>query len=199
MFERYTERARRSLFFARYEASVLGSPTIEIEHLLLGLAREEGGLTAVIFASHRLSPAILRDKLAPGRTRAAKISTSIEMPFSQESKRALQLAAEEADRLLHVHIGTEHLLLGILRVQRSAAAQLMAEYGLRVDNVREEIVGLLNERAASDATLNAIERLEQIKALVARVGEVSAGNEEASQLLARILRDLDALRPYLEP
>src|SRR6476659_2660699 len=125
MFERYTERARRVLFFARYEASQLGSISIETEHLLLGLIREGKGLTSRIFARSHLS---------------------LEIPFSAETKRVLQFAAEEADRLLHNYIGTEHLLLGILREERSVAASILMEKGMRLHTVREDIVQLLNEK-----------------------------------------------------
>ena len=74
------------------------------------------------------------------------MSTSVELPFSAETKRVLQFAAEEADRLLHNYIGTEHLLLGILREERSVAASILLEKGMRLNTVREDIVSLLNEK-----------------------------------------------------
>src|ERR671919_4192 len=122
MFERYTERARRVLFFARYEASQLGSISIETEHLLLGLIREGKGLTSRIFARSHLSLESIRKEIEGRTVFREKVSTSVEIPFSAETKRVLQFAAEEADRLLHNYIGTEHLLLGILREERSVAA-----------------------------------------------------------------------------
>src|SRR6266550_459913 len=135
MFERYTERARRVLFFARYEASQLGSISIETEHLLLGLIREGKGLTSRIFARSHLSLENIRKEIEGRTVFREKVSTSVELPFSPETKRVLQFAAEEADRLLHNYIGTEHLLLGILR-----------EEGMRLNTVREDIVSLLNEK-----------------------------------------------------
>ena len=112
MFERYTERARRVLFFARYEASQLGSISIETEHLLLGLIREGKGLTSRIFArSHlRSRTSARRSRAAPSSARRSRRRSRSR--FSAETKRVLQFAAEEADRLLHNYIGTEHLLLG---------------------------------------------------------------------------------------
>ena len=74
------------------------------------------------------------------------MSTSVEIPFSGEIKRVLQFAAEEADRLLHNYIGTEHLLLGILREERSVAASILMEKGMRLNSVREDVVALLNEK-----------------------------------------------------
>src|SRR6187399_391666 len=146
MFERYTERARRVLFFARYEASQLGSISIETEHLLLGLIREGKGLTSRIFARSHLSLENIRKEIEGRTVYREKVSTSVEIPFSAETKRVLQFAAEEADRLLHNYIGTEHLLLGILREERSVAASILMEKGMRLNTVREDIVQLLNEK-----------------------------------------------------
>src|SRR5215213_1940732 len=146
MFERYTERARRVLFFARYEASQLGSISIETEHLLLGLIREGKGLTSRIFARSHLSLENIRKEIEGRTVFREKVSTSVELPFSAETKRVLQFAAEEADRLLHNYIGTEHLLLGILREERSVAATILMEKGMRLNTVREDIVALLNEK-----------------------------------------------------
>src|SRR3979411_1602631 len=146
MFERYTERARRVLFFARYEASQLGSISIETEHLLLGLIREGKGLTSRIFARSHLSLENIRKEIEGRTVFREKVSTSVEIPFSAETKRVLQFAAEEADRLLHNYIGTEHLLLGILREERSVAASILMEKGMRLNTVREDITQLLNEK-----------------------------------------------------
>src|SRR6186713_773496 len=146
MFERYTERARRVLFFARYEASQLGSVSIETEHLLLGLIREGKGLTSRIFARSHLSLENIRKEIEGRTVFREKVSTSVEIPFSAETKRVLGFAAEEADRLLHNYIGTEHLLLGILREERSVAASILMEKGMRLHTVREDIVQLLNEK-----------------------------------------------------
>ena len=148
MFERYTERARRVLFFARYEASQLGSISIETEHLLLGLIREGKGLTSRIFSRSHLSLENIRKEIEGRTVLREKVSTSVEIPFSTETKRVLQFAAEEADRLLHNYIGTEHLLLGILREERSIASMVLSEKGMRLNTVREDIVQLLNEKTA---------------------------------------------------
>jgi ATP-dependent Clp protease ATP-binding subunit ClpC len=146
MFERYTERARRVLFFARYEASQLGSVSIETEHLLLGLIREGKGLTSRIFTRSHLSLENIRKEIEGRTVFREKVSTSVEIPFSAETKRVLQFAADEADRLMHNYIGTEHLLLGILREERSVAASILMEKGMRLQSVREDIQQLLSEK-----------------------------------------------------
>jgi enamine deaminase RidA (YjgF/YER057c/UK114 family) len=139
MFERYTEEARRALFFSRYEASELGSMSIEPEHLLLGLIRLDKGLTSRIFARSHLSLENIRKDIEGRTVLREKTATSVEIPFSAETKRVLQFAAEEADRLLHNHIGPEHLLLGILRKEPSVAASILVAQGLHLDTVREGI------------------------------------------------------------
>src|ERR1035438_1086649 len=109
MFERYTEKARRVIFFARYEASQFGSPYIETEHLLLGLLREDKALTNRFLRSHA-SVESIRKQIEGHTTIREKVSTSVDLPLSNECKRVLAYAAEEAERLSHKHIGTEHLL-----------------------------------------------------------------------------------------
>ena len=147
MFERYTERARRVLFFARYEATQLGSTSIETEHLLLGLIREGKGLTSRIFARSHLSLESIRKEIEGRIVIRDQVSTSVEIPLSVESKRVLTFAAEEAERLVHNYIGTEHILLGILREEKSVAASILQERGLRINTVREDIVQELNQKA----------------------------------------------------
>jgi ATP-dependent Clp protease ATP-binding subunit ClpC len=148
MFERYTEKARRVIFFARYEASQFGSPYIETEHLLLGLLREDKALTNRFLRSHASIESIR--KQIEGRTPIReKVSTSVDLPLSQECKRVLNYAAEEAERLAHKHIGTEHLLLGLLREDKSFAAEILHERGLRLSTLREELSRVQNEKTAA--------------------------------------------------
>jgi len=150
MFERYTERARRVIFFARYEASQLGSRTIETEHLLLGLIRENNGLTGQLLLRSKVDPEEVRSEIE-ARTRVReKISTSVEIPLSVESKRVLAYAAEEAEKMFHKYIGTEHVLLGLLREKKSLAARILLEKGMRLTTAREDLLYLLKERNLTD-------------------------------------------------
>ena len=139
MFERYTEKARRVIFFARYEAAQFGAPAIEPEHLLLGLLREDKSLTSRFLARSQMSVEAIRRDIEARTTIREKISTSVELPLAPDTKRVLVYAHEESERLGHKHIGTEHLLLGLLREERSLAAEILHERGLRVSAVREEI------------------------------------------------------------
>jgi ATP-dependent Clp protease ATP-binding subunit ClpC len=137
MFERYTEKARRVIFFARYEASMFGSPCIEAEHLLLGLLREDPALASMALPSVVVSISAIRKEVEGRTTLREKTSMAIDLPRSNQSKRALAYAAEEAERFKHKHIGSEHLLLGLLREKESLAAQLLNSRGLSLDRARE--------------------------------------------------------------
>ena len=138
MFERYTEKARRVIFFARYEASQYGSPFIETEHLLLGLFREDHPLSRKLL-SNKGGAQSLRDEIESQITRRERISTSVEVPLSAECKHILNMAAEESQRLGVKHVGTEHLLLAIMREEGCFAARLLAERGLTLTWLREDL------------------------------------------------------------
>ena len=148
MFERYTEKARRVIFFARYEASQFGSPYIETEHLLLGLIREDKALANRFLRSHSAVDSI-RKQIEAHTTMREKVSTSVDLPLSHECKRVLAYAAEEAERLSHKHIGTEHLLLGLLREEKCFAAEILHERGLRLSTIREELARVQSEKLLS--------------------------------------------------
>jgi ATP-dependent Clp protease ATP-binding subunit ClpA len=211
MFERYTETARRTIFFARYEASQFGSTSIETEHLLLGLFREERGLISrilgesageapemnepqeIVEARERIQSLVkrmenaianhdfkearvcsdeerkerenlrvlcekyhltdssgglipegglmgeIRRRIESLTPRNPKISTSADLPLSHESKRVLAYGAEESERMSHGRIGPEHLFLGLLREEKSLAAMVLQEHGVRLSLAREEI------------------------------------------------------------
>ncbi len=146
MFEKYTEKARRVIFFARYEASQLGSRSIETEHILLGLLREDKALASRFLPRADAAVDSIRKQIEGRTVVHDKVSTSVELPLSDESKRVLTYAAEEADRLLCSYIGTEHILLGLLREEKSVAAGILHEKGLRLSRVREELAGATQER-----------------------------------------------------
>jgi len=134
LFERFTEHARRSIFFARYEASMFGSTHISCEELLLGILREDKTLALRVgvgaFESVRKEITVL----TPPK---AKIATSVDLPLSHDAKRALAAAAEEADALGHKHIDAPHLMLGIMRNKDGLAAQILQKHGMEYDQFRE--------------------------------------------------------------
>jgi ATP-dependent Clp protease ATP-binding subunit ClpC len=140
MFERYTEKARRVIFFARYEALQFGSQTIAPEHVLLGLMREDKTMSARFFQSRSaLSVEKMRREIEERSVIRDKIPQSAELHLAPETKRVLAFAHEESERLQNRHIGTEHLLLGLLREDRSMAADILSEYGLNLQTGREDV------------------------------------------------------------
>ncbi|MBO0860656.1 MAG: hypothetical protein J2P21_19675 [Chloracidobacterium sp.] len=139
MFERYTEKARRVIFFSRYEASQFGASQIEAEHLLLGLVREDKNLSARFFRHAREDVELVRKEVEARTVIRDRIHTNIDLPLSAEAKRVLSFAAEESEKLGDQHIGTEHLLLGLLRQEQSVAAEILYERGLRLSDIRKDL------------------------------------------------------------
>lgn len=162
MFERYTERARRVIFFARYEASQYGSPCIETEHLLLGLLREDPPLCKQFLGPTNFATDI-RTEIEKQVTRRERISTSVEMPLTEECRKVLKLAAEESERLAHQNTGTEHVLIALLRVEGSLAGRLLREKGLKPEAIREQLAktpSTVRPKAAAEPSRGAIATLD---------------------------------------
>lgn len=148
MFERFTEKARRVIFFGRYEASQVGSPFIETEHVLLGILREDKALMRRFL---RVGAAeSIRKEIEQHTQVREKVPTSVDLPLSEESKRVFHHSAEEADRLNQKHIGTEHLLLGLLREDKCFAARLLQERGLVLEDLRSDLALNPNETPVVD-------------------------------------------------
>jgi ATP-dependent Clp protease ATP-binding subunit ClpC len=148
MFEGYTEKARRIIFFARYEASQVGASSIEPEHLLLGLLRESREL---ITPPADLDDLVheLRAAMPPG---TEKISTSVDLPLSHGTKRVLAYSAEEAKRLSHQQVAPEHLLLALTRESGTPATEILRKHEFTAARVREKI-GL---RGGNEAIVHAL-------------------------------------------
>jgi len=149
MFEKYNEKARRALFFARYEASKLGSRVIESEHILLGVLREGEEIVAEIFGRFEVKPDDVRQEIEGERVFVERISSTAELPLSEEAKKILAYAAHEAESMLHSAVGSEHLVIGILRVDDCVARRVLSEKGLDLFSVREEVLSIAKEREAS--------------------------------------------------
>ncbi len=144
MFERYTEKARRVIFFARYEANQFGASQIEAEHVLLGLLREDKNLTHRFFHRSHANVESIRKEIEGRAVWRDRIREQIDIPLSGEAKRVLAFAAEESERLGNRHIGTEHLLLGLMREENSVAAEILYERGLRLSDIRQDLMRQVN-------------------------------------------------------
>ncbi len=182
MFERYTEKARRVIFFARYEASQSGAPYIETEHLLLGLLREDKALTNRFLRSHA-SVESIRKQIEENTVIREPVSTSVDLPLSNECKRILAYGAEEAEGLGHKHIGTEHLLLGILRERDSFAAAILAERGIQLEAVRKELAREPHQTPFSE-TVKIATSPESLQKLIERL--IRLNDQEIARIDARL-------------
>jgi ATP-dependent Clp protease ATP-binding subunit ClpC len=153
MFERYTEKARRVIFFARYEASQWGEPFIQPAHLLLGLLREDKELFRLLSHSPDPLPSVAEELGL--KVSGEKISTSVDLPLSAESKRVLVYGAEEAELLGDLAIGPGHLLLGLLR-EPGAACDLLVRRGLTLPVVRDVVKGIPQKRPGNEQIVNTL-------------------------------------------
>ncbi|MGB7490517.1 MAG: ATP-dependent Clp protease ATP-binding subunit, partial [Thermoanaerobaculia bacterium] len=149
MFEKYNEKARRALFFARYEASKLGSRVIESEHILLGILREGEESVTELFRRLKVKPEVLRKQIEGEKVFVERISSTAELPLSEESKKVLAYGSHEAESMLHPSVGSEHLLIGLLRVDGCLAMRTLTQHGLDLYSVREEVLAIAKEREAT--------------------------------------------------
>jgi ATP-dependent Clp protease ATP-binding subunit ClpA len=143
MFDRFTDRARKALGFSRQEAQRLDHDYIGAEHILLGLIDEGSGVAADALKNLGVDPERIRQEIEKLVSHGTRMVTMGQLPFTPRAKRALEFALEEAHSLGHNYIGTEHLLLGLIREQEGIAAQVLENLGVRVEDAREQVRGLL--------------------------------------------------------
>ncbi len=149
MFERFTDRARRVVALAQEEARMLNHNYIGTEHLLLGLIRESEGVAAKALESLGISLEAVRQQVKEiiGRGQQAP---SGHIPFTPRAKKVLELSLREADGLGHNYIGTEHILLGLIREGSGVAAQVLVRLGADLNRARQQVVQLLHGRPSED-------------------------------------------------
>ncbi|MBN1526782.1 MAG: AAA family ATPase, partial [Candidatus Omnitrophica bacterium] len=143
MFNRFTERARKVILLAKEEAKRFNHDYIGTEHILLGLVREGEGVAAAVLASFGLSSDKIRLEVEKLVQPGPSTTISGDLPFTPKAKKVIELAMEEARALGHNYIGTEHLLLGLIREGEGVASQVLMNLGLELERVREEVMNLL--------------------------------------------------------
>ena len=148
MFERFTDRARRVVVLAQEEARMLNHDYIGTEHILLGLIHEGEGVAARALESLGISLAAVRQQVEEiiGRGQQAP---SGHVPFTKRAKKALELSLRESLQLGHNYIGTEHILLGLLREGDGVAVQVLVKLGADLNQVRQQVIQLLQGPPAS--------------------------------------------------
>ncbi len=143
MFDRFTDRARRVMGLARQEAQRFNHEYIGTEHILLGLIQEGSGVAANVLRNLDIDLDKIRREVEKIVQSGPSMVTMGQLPFTPRAKKVLELAVEEASNLGHNYIGTEHLLLGLIRENEGVAAQVLLNLGLKLEDVREEVLELL--------------------------------------------------------
>ncbi|MBI2930915.1 MAG: AAA family ATPase, partial [Planctomycetes bacterium] len=144
MFEKFTERARKVMSLARQEAQRLNSEFIGTEHILLGIIQEGGGVAAKVLKNLNVDLKRIRQEIEKLITPSSSPTVTLgQLPFSPRAKRVIELAGEAASQLGHDVIGTEHLLLGLLKENEGIAAQVLTNLGLKLDEVRDMVLEVL--------------------------------------------------------
>ena len=198
MFERYTEKARRVIFFSRYEASQFGASQIEPEYILLGIMREDKKLAARFFKQTNANVELIRKEIQGRTVVRDRISSEIDLPLSDGAKRALSFAAEESELLGNRHIGTEHLLLGLMREENSIAAEVLYARGLRLSDVRQDLARQVHvESVTQKSPLDAPRPADSNDQWVGELSEacIDAGLFTQDELLAEFM-NVAALRQF---
>jgi ATP-dependent Clp protease ATP-binding subunit ClpA len=143
VFERFTDRARQVVVLAQEEARMLNHNYIGTEHLLLGLVHEGEGIAAMALKSLGISLEAVRSQVEEIIGQGGAAPTG-HIPFTPRAKKVLELSLREALQLGHNYIGTEHILLGIIREKQGVAAQVLRNVGASLDSVRQQVIGLLS-------------------------------------------------------
>jgi ATP-dependent Clp protease ATP-binding subunit ClpC len=183
MFERFTERARRVVALAQDEATLLSHNYVGTEHLLLGLLHEGHGIAARALESAGISLDVVRQQVEEiiGRGRQAPEG---HIPFTPRAKNVLELSLREALLLGHTYIGTEHILLGLIREGDGVAAQVLVSLGLDLNHARQRVIALMAGRGSElEDAPSVVDDLRHQLATIAvrlaaierRLGEITAG------------------------
>ena len=180
MFERFTERARQVVVLAQEEARTLKHNYIGTEHILLGLLREEEGLAARVLEGLEITVEEVRNQVIR-IVGAGEEVTSGQIPFTPRAKKVLELALREALSLGHNYIGTEHILLGLVRENEGVAARILADFDADSEKIRNEIIRMLSGPSGRQRGQGATQ------------GGGPAGEKKSSKLLDQFGRNLTKL------
>src|SRR5271168_650715 len=143
MYERFTDRARKVMQLANQEAQRFNHEYIGTEHVLLGLIKEGSGVAANVLKNLDVDLRKIRLEVEKLVQSGPDMVTMGKLPQTPRAKKVIEYSMEEARNLNHNYVGTEHILLGLLREQEGVAAQVLMNLGLKLEEVREEVLSLL--------------------------------------------------------
>ena len=175
MFDRFTDRAKKVMSFARQEAMKFNHEYIGTEHILLGLVQEGSGVAANVLKNMTVDLEKIRHEVEKIVKTGPSMVTMGQLPFTPRAKKVLELSLEEASQLSHNYIGTEHLLLGLIRENEGIAAQVLMNLGVKLDEVREEVLEFLGASENNNSGGNNEEESENSES------QGNSGNSGGSQ------------------
>jgi ATP-dependent Clp protease ATP-binding subunit ClpA len=196
MFERFTDRARRVVVLAQEEARLLNHDYIGTEHILLGLAREGDGVAARALESLEISLEAVRQQVEEIIGRGKRAPTG-HIPFTPRAKKVLELSLREAHQLGHNYIGTEHILLGLIREGEGVAAQVLVRLGADLNRVRQQVIRLLADRDPEAIGPVAVASLAGEDVPLPRPVTGGRWVAEIQNALSKITERLDAIERHL--
>ena len=161
MFKRFTERARRVIILAREEAELYRHEYLGTEHILQGVIKDGGGIAIAIVQKSGVDMTQLKKELEKNLPRSSNSLIIGDIPFTSRAKKVLEFAVEEARSLNHNYIGTEHLLLGLLKEKEGVACRVLNSFGMFFDDVREKIVDMFKEPTESNREVGKTPTLDE--------------------------------------
>ena len=161
MFKRFTERARRVIILAREEAELYRHEYLGTEHILQGVIKDGGGIAVAIVQKSGVDLVQLKKELEKNLPRSSNSLIIGDIPFTSRAKKVLEFAVEEARSLNHNYIGTEHLLLGLLKEKEGVACRVLNSFGMFFDDVREKIVEMFKEPTESNREVGKTPTLDE--------------------------------------
>jgi len=198
MFERFDDRARRVVVLAQEEARMLNHNYIGTEHLLLGLLREGDGVAAKALESLGFSRDAVRQQVEEIIGRGEQ-EPSGHIPFTKRAKKALELSLRESLQLRHGYIGTEHILLGLIREGDGVAAQVLVKLGADLNRVRQQVIQLIHGAPGQDQpgsagfdVLGRIQSIEQRLAILEQRVGTGPDVRDLDRQIAQVRRDKEA-------
>ena len=150
MFDRFTDRAKKVMNLARQEAQRFNHEYLGTEHILLGLVQEGSGVAANVLKNMGIDLSKIRTEVEKIVKTGPSMVTMGQLPFTPRAKKVLELSMEEAGNLGHNYIGTEHLLLGLIKENEGIAAQVLINLGVKLEDVREEVLDFLGADTADE-------------------------------------------------
>lgn len=190
MYERFTDRARKVMQLANQEAQRFNHEYIGTEHILLGLLKEGQNIAVQVLVNLGINRDTLRDEVVILVQKGPDMVTMGRLPQTPRAKRVVEYAIEEAKQLNHQHVGTEHMLLGLLRENEGIAAQVLTKSGVSLEKIREECLRVM----ADPAELAKMPKMHNLLTVLAKLKVYMAGLEhlqwEAKKVVDEILESV---------